>query len=251
MTVDGKTAFVTGAASGIGRSMVRAFASKGAQVVACDIDKDRLGKVVEEIQGQGGKIEPCFLDISDSKNVQDMVDQTARQFGGIDILCNNAGILDRLTPLTEVSDDLWEKVMAVNLFGPFALCRAVLPLMVEKGSGSIINTTSAAGLAGGRAGTAYTASKHGLVGLTRSIAWFYGDKGIRCNAVAPGAIQTKMHMREAPHPDGFAKYQQYFGTMPPHGKAMSVAEVACFLASDAATYINGAIIPVDGGWMTF
>jgi len=231
--------------------MVRALASNNAKIVACDIDKDRLHKVVEEIRGQGGIIEPNFLDISDSACVQDMIDQADRQFGGVDVLCNNAGVLDRLTPLTEVSDDLWEKVMAVNLFGPFALCRAVLPGMVERGLGSIINTTSAAGLAGGRAGAAYTASKHGLVGLTRSIAWYYGDKGVRCNAVAPGAIQTKMHMREAPHPDGFAKYQTYFGTMPPHGKAMDVAQVACFLASDAATYINGAVIPVDGGWMTF
>ena len=135
--------------------------------------------------------------------------------------------------------------------GPFQLSRAVLKHMVEQGSGSIVNTTSAAGLNGGRGGCSYTASKHGLVGLTRSIAWFYGPKGIRCNAVAPGAIQTRMASTLVPHMEGFERYQGYFATIPPHGKAIQVADVVAFLASDAAGYVNGAVMPVDGGWSTF
>ena len=114
-----------------------------------------------------------------------------------------------------------------------------------------VNTCSAASLSGGRAGCAYTVSKHGLLGLTRSIAWYYGDQGIRCNAIAPGAIQTKMHMREVPHAGGLKKYGTYFPTIPKHGKAMAVAETALFLASDAASYVNGEILSVDGGWNAF
>jgi NAD(P)-dependent dehydrogenase (short-subunit alcohol dehydrogenase family) len=241
MTLEGKVAIVTGGASGIGRSMVRKFAAEGATVVAVDIDEGRLAKVAAEVG-----CETAVVDISDPEQVSALLDRER-----VDILCNNAGILDKLTPLHEVSDELWQRVMRINLDGPFLACRKVLPLMIANGGGAIVNTCSAAALSGGRAGAAYTVSKHGLLGLTRSIAWFYGDQGIRCNAVAPGAIQTKMHMRETPNQAGFEKYTKYFQTIPPHGKAMEVAEVACFLASDAARYVNGEIVSVDGGWNAF
>ena len=106
-------------------------------------------------------------------------------------------------------------------------------------------------MTGGRAGCVYTMSKHALLGLTRSTAWYYGDQGIRCNAIAPGAIQTKMHFRQAPHPGGMEKYSKYFGTMPPHGEAAAVADLATFLVSDEARYVNGEIVSVDGGWNAF
>jgi NAD(P)-dependent dehydrogenase (short-subunit alcohol dehydrogenase family) len=146
---------------------------------------------------------------------------------------------------------MWERVMAINLSSPMQLTRALLPGMIERGGGAIVNTCSAASLSGGRAGCAYTAAKHGLLGLTRSVAWFYGDKNIRCNAIAPGAIQTKMHVRQMPNQSGMEKYSSYFGTIPPHGSAMQVAQVALFLASDAASYVNGEVLSVDGGWNAF
>jgi len=194
MRLQDKVAVITGAASGIGRSMARCFAAEGAQVVAVDLDGDRLEKVAAELD-----CEAVVADITSAEGLKAITDRR------VDILCNNAGILDRLTPLLDVDDALWDQILSVNLTAPFKLCRAVLPGMIEAGGGTIVNTCSAASLSGGRAGCAYTASKHGLLGLTRSIAWYYGEKGIRCNAIAPGAIQTKMHMREMPMVAGLVR----------------------------------------------
>jgi NAD(P)-dependent dehydrogenase (short-subunit alcohol dehydrogenase family) len=241
MQLQDKVIVVTGAASGIGRSMARRFAAEGARVVAADVDGRALAKVVEEIGCEG-----VVVDVGDKASVAALLDRER-----IDVLCNNAGVLDGLTPLHDVSDELWDRLMRINLTGPFLACREVLPRMVAQGGGVILNTCSAAALSGGRAGAAYTASKHGLLGLTRSIAWYYADKGIRCNAIAPGAIQTKLHMRGTMHEEGFAKYQAYFPTMPPHGKASEVADVACMLVSDAGSYVNGEVVRVDGGWGAF
>jgi NAD(P)-dependent dehydrogenase (short-subunit alcohol dehydrogenase family) len=241
MRLAGKVIVVTGAASGIGRAMVRRFAEDGASVVAVDVDAGGLEKVASQIG-----CEAAVCDVSDKAAVETLFDRPR-----IDVLCNNAGILDALTPLADVSDALWDRVMRINVNGPFYACRAALPRMIEQGGGVILNTCSAAALSGGRAGGAYTASKHALLGITRSIAWFYADKGIRCNALAPGAIQTKMHVRDAPHQAGFEKYSAHFPTMPPHGSAADVANVAAFLASDDATYVNGEVVSIDGGWNAF
>jgi NAD(P)-dependent dehydrogenase (short-subunit alcohol dehydrogenase family) len=240
MKLQGKVALVTGAASGIGRSMVRRFVAEGAEVVAVDVDRPRLEKVATELG--------CAIAVADVSNAEDVDRVLDRR---IDILCNNAGVLDGLTPLHEVDDAMWSRVMSINVNGPFYACRRVLPRMMEQGGGVILNTCSAAALSGGRAGAAYTASKHALLGLTRSVAWFYGDKGIRCNAIAPGAIQTRMHTTIVPNQAGFDKYSKHFPTMPPHGEAMAVADVACFLVSDDSRYVNGDCVTVDGGWNAF
>ena len=141
--------------------------------------------------------------------------------------------------------------MGVNLEGPFFASRAALPAMLEAGGGAIVNTASAAGLAGGRGGAAYTASKHALIGLTRSVAWYYGAQNIRCNAIAPGAIATPMAGRLVPHPGGFERMKDYFSTVPPMGQPDSVADAALFLASDEGRYVNGAVLTVDGGWLSY
>lgn len=239
--LDGRVAVITGAASGIGRSMARAFAAEGAVVVAVDMDAARLAEVGAELG-----CETAAIDVSDRAAVEALLDRDR-----VDVLCNNAGVLDALTPLAETDDDLWRRVMRINVDGPFFACRAVIPGMIARGGGVILNTCSNAALSGGRAGAAYTASKHALLGLTRSTAWYYGPQGVRCNALAPGAIQTKMHVRQPPHPGGMERYAAYFGTMPPHGKAMEVARVAVFLASDDASYVNGEVLGVDGGWGAF
>ena len=241
MKLENKVAIVTGAASGIGRSIARVYAAEGASVVAVDLDGDRLAKVAEELG-----CEAVVADITTEAGREAILGRDR-----VDVLVNNAGILDRLTPLASVKDEMWDQVMEVNVTAPFKLCRGAVPGMIAQGGGVILNTCSAASLSGGRAGCAYTVSKHALLGLTRSIAWFYGEAGIRCNAIAPGAIQTKMHMRDMPHQGGMEKYAKHFGTIPEHGKAMQVAKVALFLASDDANYINGEVLSVDGGWNAF
>ncbi len=240
MSLQNKTALITGAASGIGRAMARKFAAEGATVIAVDIDEARLTKVTTELG-----CEALVVDLSTEAGLAAVIERD------LDILCNNAGILDALTPLEDTDDALWDRVMAVNLTAPFKLCRSVVPKMVAKGGGVVLNTCSAASLSGGRAGCSYTASKHALLGLTRSIAWYYGAKGIRCNAIAPGAIQTKMQMRQPPHPEGMQAYAPYFPTIPRQGKAAEVADVAAFLVSDGARYVNGEVLSVDGGWTAY
>lgn len=239
--LDGKVAVVTGAASGIGRSIARRLSASGAEVVLVDMDEVRLRKVADELCA-----ESVVADVGSQVGVDAMLDRPR-----VDILVNNAGVLDALTPLAEVDDAMWSRVMRVNVDGPFRAMRAVIPGMLERGGGVILNTCSAAALAGGRAGAAYTASKHALLGLTRSTAWYYGNQGIRCNAIAPGAIQTRMHTREMPSASGMERTAPYFPTIPEHGRAMEVAEVAVFLCSDAARYVNGAVLPVDGGWLAY
>ena len=241
MKLEGKTAVVTGAASGIGRAIARLFKAEGAEVIAVDLDEERLDKVATELG-----CEQVLVDITSAEGISAITNRPK-----IDILCNNAGILDALTPLLDVDDAMWDRVLDVNLTAPFKLAKAIIPGMIEGGGGSVVNTCSAAALSGGRAGCSYTVAKHGLLGLTRSVAWFYGDKGIRCNAVAPGAIQTKMHMRQMPHQQGMEKYAKYFATIPEHGKAITVAQAVLFLASDDSSYINGEVLSVDGGWNTF
>ncbi|MEO1271599.1 MAG: glucose 1-dehydrogenase [Myxococcota bacterium] len=251
MRLKEKVAVITGAASGIGRSMARRFADEGAKLVLADLDERRLDKVMAEMSDKGTEAAKLLVDVSNRAQVEGMIQTAVDRYGRLDVLCNNAGVLDNLAPLGETTDELWDKVMGVNCSGPFYATRAALKLMVEQGSGSIVNTSSAAGDHGGRGGASYTVSKHALMGMTRSVAWFYGPKGIRCNAIAPGAIQTRIQMSVVPSGEAFERYQQYFPTIPAHGKAAEVAEVALFLASDESSYVNGALIPVDGGWVSY
>ena len=231
--------------------MARRFAAEGAIVLASDIDEARLERVVNGIVEKGGSATGQICDVSDGAAAASLIAAALSAHGRIDILCNNAGVLDGLTPLADCTDEMWRKVMGVNLDGPFFACRAALPAMVEQGGGVIVNTASAAGVAGGRGGGAYTASKHALVGMTRNVAWFYGPKGIRCKAIAPGAIATPMAGRLMPHPGGFNRMKDYFSTVPPMAKPDAVADTALFLASDESRYVNGAILTVDGGWLSY
>ena len=238
MRFDSRVALVTGPASGIGRALVQQFVAEGAAVVAVDIAEGTLHQVVTELQSQGGKATACVANVSSDADVERMLALAISTYGRLDILCNNAGIMDLMTPAADVPLALWERVLAINLTGPFLACRRAIPLMLEQGGGKIINTASEAGLRGGTAGTPYTVSKHGVVGLTKSIAFHYGDQGIRCNAVCPGGVETAIGVGSGmPHEatGGVAKPEQ-------------IAAVITFLASDDASNVNGAILPVDGGW---
>ncbi len=251
MRLQEKVTVVTGAASGIGKAMALRFAREGARLVLGDINEDAVLGTAAEIEREGAQAVTVVGDLGDSAVVNDLVDRAWSEWGRLDILCNNAGILDALTPVADCSDELWEQVMSVNLTGPMMTCRRALPKMIEQGGGVLLNTTSVAASGGGRGGAAYTASKHGVLGLTRSIAWYYGDKGIRCNAISPGAIMTPMAIQKQPHSGGMEKMAPHIPIIQRYGEPDEVASAALFLVSDEATYLNGSVLTVDGGWTIF
>jgi NAD(P)-dependent dehydrogenase (short-subunit alcohol dehydrogenase family) len=169
-------------------------------------------------------------------------------FGGIDVLVNNAGIMDRMSALADVTDIEWERIIRVNLTAPFLLTRAVLPHMLAAGGGAIVNTASEAGLRGSAAGAAYTASKHGVVGLTKSLAVMYRRQGIRANAIAPGGTATGIVVDADQAAHGPAALGPHFVNLGRVAQPEEQAAAILFLASDAASDINGVILPVDDGW---
>ncbi|MET9911139.1 glucose 1-dehydrogenase [Streptomyces sp. NPDC006476] len=246
--LDERSVIVTGAGSGIGRAAALAFAKEGARVVVADLNAESAGTAVKEIEAVGGTAVAVTGDLSEQSVVDQVVAIAVERFGGIDVLVNNAGIMDRMSALADVTDTEWERVIRVNLTAPFLLTRAVLPHMLASGRGAIVSTASEAGLRGSSAGAAYTASKHGIVGLTKSLAVMYRNQGIRANAIAPGGTKTgiQVDVEDGAHgPAALAPYSSNVGQLSePEEQAAAIV----FLASDAASNINGAILPVDNGW---
>ncbi|NUP32243.1 MAG: SDR family oxidoreductase [Streptomycetaceae bacterium] len=231
----GRTVLVTGGGSGIGRAMAAAFAAQGDRVVVADLSAETAGKTVAEIEAAGG-----------TATAAAMVETPVSTYGGRNVLCNNAGVLDSMGLLEDVSLAEWQRTIGVNLTGVFLVARAALPHLLES-KGSIINTASEAGIRGGCGGPSYTASKHGVVGLTRSIAYMYREQGLRCNAICPGGVNTNI-VQGAMSEDGFGRLSGVLMNAGAMAEPEQMASVAVFLASDAASYVNGAIMPVDGGW---
>ncbi|MGO8950225.1 MAG: SDR family oxidoreductase [Ktedonobacterales bacterium] len=252
MRFTGKVGLVTGAGSGIGKAIVQQLIADEAKVVAVDVVEGPLHAFVEEIRSKGGLATEVVANVADEADVRRMIDTAYSVYGRLDILCNNAGIMDLMTPAADVSLDLWNRVIGVNMTGPFLACRIAIPRMIAHGGGSIVNTASEAGLRGSAAGTPYTVSKHGVIGLTRSVAFHYGGQGIRCNAVCPGGVQTAIGVGGgAPDQKGLEPVMaalQAFQAASYTAKPEEIAAVITFLASDAASNINGAILPVDHGW---
>ncbi len=248
MRFENKVVVVTGAGSGIGKATVNCFAAEGATIVAGEIDAARLDALVSEISSTGAKIVGVQGNVAKVEDCNKLIDTAKTEFGHLDVLVNNAGIMDRFLPVGEVDDELWNRVLAVNLFGQMYTMRRAIPLMLEQGHGVIVNVASAAGLGGGFAGAAYTASKHGVVGLTKNTAVMYAKKGIRCVAVCPGGVNTAIGMGGNPSPLGIAQLGPNLAAMPRTGEPSELANVILFLASDAASFVSGSVIPVDGSW---
>lgn len=251
MRLQGKVAVITGAGSGMGLAMATRFAVEGARIVAGDWNAQRLDEAVARIQADGGTIIGAQGNIADKDTAEHLIDLAISTYGRLDVLCNNAGVMDYMQGVGELSDDIWRRVMSINLDGPMFTSRRAVPHMLIQGSGSIINIASTAGISGGAAGAAYTAAKHALVGLTRNTAWMYAGKGIRCNAICPGG--TKTNIGETMTPDrmdaaGSERAGAFAALIPAYLEPTDIAALALFLASDESRYINGAIIPADAGW---
>jgi NAD(P)-dependent dehydrogenase (short-subunit alcohol dehydrogenase family) len=239
----GKTIIVTGAGSGIGRATAVRLAEEGARVVATDIVAERLDEVKASLPESD--VRTVAGDVAESRTIDAVIAACDGELHGV---ANVAGIMDGFLPLGEVDDDTWDRVLRVNVTAPMRLTRAALPLLVAGGGGSIVNVASEAGLRGSAAGAAYTASKHGMVGLTRNLAVMYRKQGIRTNAIAPGGTATNIAVQADPTGHGPAALGPHFVNLGRLAQPEEQAAAIMFLASDAASNINGVILPVDDGW---
>ena len=246
--LEGKVAVVTGAGSGIGRASAELFAAEGARVAVVDVNSESSQETAEAIGQAGGEAIAVPTDVSDPEAVQAMADAAVERFGRVDVLMSNAGILDDFEPAAETSDEVWNRILGVNLNGMFFTARALIPQMLEHGGGAIINVASTAGLNGGNGGAAYTTSKHGVIGFTRQLCFDYARKGIRCNVICPGAVETGM--TEEIFSSGDAEVMKAVESAPIGRWAQpeELAAAALFLASDDASFVNGAVYVVDGGF---
>lgn len=238
----GQTVIVTGAGSGIGLATALRVANEGGRVIAADMSQERLDSLVAA--NPGLDIVPVTGDITKEESVAKIVEAAGDRIDG---LANVAGIMDNFSPVHEVQDKLWDLVFAVNVTATMRMSRAVLPAMLEQGSGSIVNITSEAGLRGSAAGAAYTASKHAVVGLTKNSAVMYGQKGIRVNAVAPGATITNIEAKWESEM-GAARIQPLMSIVPGQASAEQLAASITFLLSRDGTNVNGVILASDAGW---
>lgn len=244
----GKVALVTGAASGIGKAAAFAFADNGAAVVVSDVNEDLGEKVARQIEEAGGKAIFVRADISKAEDCEKLVKETLAKFGRLDTACNNAGIGGDLGPTGEYKIESWNKVIQTNLSGVFYCMRNEIPAMLKNGGGSITNISSILGQVGFAGAPAYTAAKHGVVGLTQTAACEYATQGIRINAIGPGFIETPMIGPVVGDPNA-KKGIESLHAMNRLGTAEEVADLILFLSSNRSTFMTGNYYAVDGGYL--
>lgn len=253
MKLKNKVAIVTGAASGVGKAITELYAKEGAKVVVADIDESAILATVDAITQTGGDAVGVVANVTKEEDVQAMVQKAVDAYGTVDILVNNAGIMDNFRLIETLDDTLWERVMAINLTEPMRAIRKTLPYMLEKGEGVIVNIASAAGISGAKAGVAYTASKHGVVGMTKNVGFTYAKSGIRCNAIAQGGVATNISSTMTDiDMVGMQVFMEGAGTQRKDPvDPIEIATVALFLASEDSKFVNGMVIAADGGWTAY
>ncbi|QFG00477.1 SDR family NAD(P)-dependent oxidoreductase [Psychrobacillus glaciei] len=252
MRLEGKVAIVTGAASGMGKAIAEGYAQEGAMVVVSDMNLEGATAVAESIKATGRKAIAVQTNVTSEDDVKSLFDLTLKTFGKLDILVNNAGIMDGMEPVGDISDERWELVFSVNTVAVMRSMRLAIPIFLEQGHGTFVNNISAGGLYGARAGAAYTASKHAVVGLTKNTAFMYADKNIRCNGFAPGAVATNIGASMT-NINALGASRQSLGMAinPRIGQPEEIAKLAIFLGSDEASFVNGQVIAIDAGWSAY
>jgi 3-oxoacyl-[acyl-carrier protein] reductase len=243
--LNGKVTIITGGGSGLGEAACRLFAENGAIVVVADYNFEEAIRVHTDIYKSGHESIPCHVNVANRESVDKLVADIIRTYGRIDILINNAGIT-RDSTVVKMQQEQWDQVIATNLTGVYNCISATVPHMIEQGSGSIINTSSVVGTSGGFGQVNYSATKAGVIGMTKSLAKELGKKGIRVNAVAPGFILTPMVKKM---PEKVIKMMEEKIPMGRLGEPIEVAGIYLFLASDLSSYVNGTVLEVDGGIM--
>lgn len=244
----GKVAFVTGAASGIGRAAALAFAREGASVVVADVSQQDNQETARLIQERGGRALAVRCDVTRAEDVKAALDETVAAYGRLDVAFNNAGVEPKkVGPIAELEDEEWDRILDIDLRGVFLCMKYEIPLMLRQGAGAIVNTSSGAGVIGIKGNAAYTAAKHGLIGLTRAAALDYAAQNVRINAVCPGYIDTPMMARfTGGTAEGRARVvsEEPIGRM---GRPEEIANAVLWLCSDAASFTVGHALIVDGG----
>lgn len=244
---DGKVAIVTGGSFGIGRAAAVAFAKRGARVTVADWVED--AETINRIRQAGGDAIFIKCDVSDETNVRMMVEETIKKFGRIDFAFNNAGVEGLSAPIHECSEDNWNRIINTNLRGAWHCMKYEIPYMLKQGGGRIVNNASVAGMVGFSGAAAYVASKHGIIGLTKTAALELAKQNIRVNVVCPGIIKTPMIDRFT---GKNKEVEKQFESMEPIGRMgqpEEVAEAVIWLCSDASSFVNGHALAVDGGWV--
>lgn len=243
----GKVAFITGAGGGIGRATALAYAREGAHLVVADLDEGANTGTARSVEAAGARVVPVRCDVTRGTDIQDALQVAVDTFGGLDIAFNNAGLEQPTTAAADIDEDTWDRVIAVNLRGVYLSMKYEIPLLLQRGGGAIVNTSSGAGIKGFGGGAAYAAAKHGIVGATKAAALDYAAAGVRINAICPGIIDTAMIERvfgDTPGGRQAVLDQEPIGRM---GRPDEIAAAVLWLSSAAASFAVGHAMVVDGG----